>query len=166
MILARERPERQKGFTLIELLVVIAIIALLASVILVSASAARARGRDGKRIADMNQFAKALELYFNDNYGYPTSSPATGVLLSTSNVSGMVPKYLTQMPVSPEPADGGCSDLTGNAGYPALNNSYWYQSDSSGPGFATKYTLTFCLGAGLGGSLTSGAHYLAGGALH
>jgi len=154
------------GFTLIELLVVIAIIALLASVILVSASAARARGRDGKRIADINQMSKALELYFNDNYGYPTATSggsyqAAGVALSTLNV--LVPKYLAQLPVVAEPADGNCSDAT--SGYPTANNTYWYESDNQSQ-FATKYTMTFCLGVGLGGALTPGAHYLGGGALH
>ena len=163
---------RQGGFTLIELLVVIAIIALLSSVVLVAAQSARARGRDGKRIGDISQLAKALELYFNDNFGYPTAInvnsvySSTGVLLSnaTTTVQGLVPKYMKQLPAAPQPADGDCGNTSG--GYPALNNNYWYESDNK-PAQATIYTITFCIGVGqAGASLPPGAHYLANGALH
>ncbi|HTR18704.1 MAG TPA: prepilin-type N-terminal cleavage/methylation domain-containing protein [Candidatus Paceibacterota bacterium] len=50
------------GFTLIELLVVVAIIGLLASIILVSLTTARAKGRDARRLADLKEMANAMEL--------------------------------------------------------------------------------------------------------
>jgi len=62
-----------KGFTLIELLVVISIIALLATLAIVAVNQARAKGRDALRVNTLNQFRKALELYYNDHNKYPTS---------------------------------------------------------------------------------------------
>ena len=60
------------GFTLIELLVVIAIIGVLASIVLVFLSSARAKSRDAKRVATLQEMQKALELYYADNGKYPT----------------------------------------------------------------------------------------------
>ena len=64
---------RQKGFTLIELLVVISIIGLLSSIVLTSVNSARAKARDARRIADLNQIRTALEFYFDANGFYPQS---------------------------------------------------------------------------------------------
>ncbi len=155
-----------KGFTLIELLVVVAVIGLISSVVLVAAQAGRARGRDGKRLGDMSQMSKALELYFNDNYGYPTATDSLGayqvggVLLSTT-IKGLVPKYLSRLPDAPPTPDGSCT----NTNTPILNNLYWYQSDISS-NKASRYTIAFCLGFGQQGvNLGPGTHYLVNGAL-
>lgn len=64
---------RKQGFTLIELLVVIAIIGILASVVLASLNSAREKARDASRAAQVQEFAKALEIYFLDNGSYPCS---------------------------------------------------------------------------------------------
>ena len=55
------------GFTLIELLVVIAIIGVLAAVVLVSLNTARQRGRDAKRLADIDAVRLSLEVYADQN---------------------------------------------------------------------------------------------------
>lgn len=62
---------KPKAFTLIELLVVIAIIGLLSTIIAANMSAARAKGRDAKRISDMRTIQVALEEYYNDYGLYP-----------------------------------------------------------------------------------------------
>lgn len=65
----------EQGFTLIELLVVISIVGLLSSMVLVSTVHARQKSRDIKRIADMTQIRKALELYYQEFGKYPENEP-------------------------------------------------------------------------------------------
>ncbi|HEY4486216.1 MAG TPA: prepilin-type N-terminal cleavage/methylation domain-containing protein [Candidatus Paceibacterota bacterium] len=65
--------KQQKGFTLVELLVVIAIIGILSAVVYASLNTARERGRDAKRIGDLNNVRLALEFYFDDNGEYPAT---------------------------------------------------------------------------------------------
>ena len=65
--------QRQRGFTIIELLVVIAIIGLLASFALPALNSSRAKGRDARRVADMEALRNALGLYYESNNVYPDS---------------------------------------------------------------------------------------------
>lgn len=65
---------KQKGFTLIELLIVIAIIGVLASIVLLSLGDARISARDQQRVANIRNAQLAMELYHNDNGGYPGAS--------------------------------------------------------------------------------------------
>ena len=62
------------GFTLIELLVVVAIIGILSSIVLASLNSARVKGADAARISDVKSLETAMELFYNDNTGYPTSN--------------------------------------------------------------------------------------------
>jgi prepilin-type N-terminal cleavage/methylation domain-containing protein len=92
---------RSAGFTLIELLVVIAIIGILASIILVSLSAARSKGQDAARIEDVKSLKNAMEIYYDDHNGYPTSAGTSNgdVPLSDATLTAdLVPKYITSMP--------------------------------------------------------------------
>jgi prepilin-type N-terminal cleavage/methylation domain-containing protein len=56
----------KKGFALIELLVVLSIVGVLSGMVLVSVSEAREKARDTKRIQEIGQINKAIELYAND----------------------------------------------------------------------------------------------------
>lgn len=66
-----------KGFTLIELLVVIAIIGILASVILASLNSARAKGRDARRMEDLEQVRNAMILCYDKNNSYHLNGETT-----------------------------------------------------------------------------------------
>jgi len=54
-----------------------------------------------QRISDVKSFETAMELYYNDNSGYPTSNGSVNgdVLLSDAVLAGkLVPKYIASMP--------------------------------------------------------------------
>lgn len=102
--------KKQKGFTLIELLVVIAVIGLIASIISVALNDARARSRDLKRRTDLKQIYTALQLYFDDNGSYPTTSGAWWGACAYGNydtkgpngyVPNLAPKYIANLPIDP-----------------------------------------------------------------
>ena len=108
----------RRGFTLIELLVVIAIIGVLSAVVLAALNEARAGARDAKRKMDLQQIAKALDMYFLDVGRYPvevhcdssrgSSSSAcntvSGTNWDTSSqfVLALVPTYIPALPVDPQ----------------------------------------------------------------
>lgn len=71
------------GFTLIELLVVIAIIGLLSTFALISLDNSREKARDAKRIADVEQIQKALDLYYDAHGEYPISGNCNATIPNT-----------------------------------------------------------------------------------
>jgi general secretion pathway protein G len=149
--------QRGGGFTLIELLVVIAIIGLLASVVLVALNNTRAKSRDAKRVADINQMAKAFELYYNEYSTYPTVTAAgtmASVITSTGKVP-IVPKFLSKLPNAPAPNDGTCS----SASIAGANEYYMYANVAGAQYVTSTYAITFCLGAKTG-QLPAGPHTL------
>lgn len=129
---------KKNAFTLIELLVVIAIIGLLASIVLVSLNTARAKARDTKRKADVGQLQIALELYYDTNGQYPSSTGATSPNggWSNSNDSSWVTLQallMAYMPTLPhDPKESG-SNWPGNGAqsYAFFSHNYgcdqqWY----------------------------------------
>ncbi len=116
--LKRRLHELEQGFTLVELLVVIAIISILATVLLLQLGTARAKARDAKRVADINQVRSALELYFDDNATYPQST----------DMSGLAPKYLVKVPLDPLTVGCAVTAYTGAGCYGyAYNGTTKYQ---------------------------------------
>lgn len=119
---------KKKGFTLIELLVVIAIIGLLATIAVVALSNSRSRARDARRLADIKQIQTALQLYYHEQGGYP-SSLGTSIATGTS-------VYMALVPNAPMPNETNCT---------VAQNTYTYTSAT-----ADTYTLTYCIGSKTG----------------
>ncbi len=135
-----------RGFTLIELLVVIAITGLLASIVLVSLNSARKKARDARRIADLQQIKKALELYYSNNGHYPPPSTEPSCVYNQHcfasswswnwpQVGTMLSPYLSKLPKDPLNTPYGCSPYqndcfiyqygdVGNPDAPYLGNAY------------------------------------------
>ena len=67
----------KKGFTFIELMLVIVILGILAALTSFTFLSSLKRGRDAKRKADLEQVRKALEMYYEDERQYPTTSNVT-----------------------------------------------------------------------------------------
>jgi|GEM_PF-1333643 len=125
--------KNNKAFTLIELIVVIAIIGVIAGISMVSYSTIRQKGRDTKRIKDIEQIQTALKLYFYNESSYPQTLNFGHSLIGSSSPTN----YMGIIPQAPTPADGICSES---------ENSYYYSANPSG----SSYTLTFCLGHQIG----------------
>ena len=114
---------KERGFTLIELLVVIAIIGILSSVVLASLNTARQKSRDARRISDVKQVQLALELYFDSNGSYPSTS---GAAIPAALVSG---GFMPAVPTDPG------------------SNTYTYVQISSGSDYLLRAQLEATNGA-------------------
>lgn len=123
MLKALKKLSDEKGFTLVELLVVIAIIGILATLLILQLGVARSRARDAKRIADVNQVRSALELYFDDNGQYPST---------TQLGNELSPRYLQNLPQ--DPLSSSC------AGYSGAEGCYGY-AWSPTTGRAVRYQI-------------------------
>ncbi|MFA4996193.1 MAG: prepilin-type N-terminal cleavage/methylation domain-containing protein [Patescibacteria group bacterium] len=75
----------RKGFTLIELLVVITIIGILATVIIINVSKARAKASDARRKSDISQIAKAIKMFYTEKGEYPHNPSQDTVHLGRDN---------------------------------------------------------------------------------
>ncbi|MFA6466472.1 MAG: type II secretion system protein [Patescibacteria group bacterium] len=78
--------KRQKlGFTLVELLVVIAIIGIISTAAVVNLNHFKAKARDARRLSDITQIRKALEIYnYTTGDDYPAEDGRCSGLLSIS----------------------------------------------------------------------------------
>jgi general secretion pathway protein G len=100
----------KSGFTIIELLVVMVILAVLVSVGLGSYISSQTKSRDARRKTDLQNIARALEIYYNDQGGYPVSSGNAGIagqpwgdpFVDPDNPSETV--YMNVLPA--DPSDG------------------------------------------------------------
>lgn len=103
------KENKSGGFTLIELLVVISILGILSGVVIASVNTARIKARDAKRMSDIRQIDKAIQMYmFNENKPAPSF---TGVVINDRS-SGwpqlelILANYIKKMPQDPLSAPG------------------------------------------------------------
>jgi hypothetical protein len=120
----------------------------------------------GHRLSDVHQLQTALELFYNDNGGYPAATSATiggitGVgtvaagATATTNGTTWSTYFANTWPTAAAPADGTC---TNGASQAANNNVYNYVPGGTvSNGVYPTYNLTFCTGATTGG-LSAGPH--------
>ncbi len=159
-----------RGFTLIELLVVIAIIAILASIILASLNQARSKSRDARRVADLKQVQLALELYNNDNGGYPVQGTYGNLVQASGAGAALVAgNYISVIPTDPGSYAYKYASLTGSGASAALCsaapcNSYVLiaQIENATPAstFASSYQGTAYSGGQTGcGTAAAGGYY-------
>lgn len=151
--------ETNRGFTLIELLVVVAIIGLLASLVLISLGAVRAKSRDARRIADIKTLREALDSYYINFKSYPlntscaSSNSRTVTLNKTSpDTNGNINDNLIGASIIKtrvfDPISGSLDGITYNFYYNSCASNGDYNPDPN-PDSATReaeyYSITFVL---------------------
>ena len=101
------------GLTLIELMIVMALVAILAMTLWGNFFTSLTKGRDSRRKQDFDAISKSLELYYNDNRGYPLPTIIQwGTAFTNPNNSTVV--YMQKLPTDPTyPSFSYCYDSDG-----------------------------------------------------
>ena len=121
-------PARKKkdGFSLIELVVAMGVMMVLsAGVMSQIGSGSQKYGRDTRRKSDLSSVASSLEIYRNDNAGYPPCAPVgAGCEVNSASIPGLA-NYLNSWPTDPlgatsrvysyRPFDSGGGNCNGSA---------------------------------------------------
>lgn len=119
-------PER--GFTLIELLVVVSIIGLLASVVMVSLNSAKAKGRDARRMRDIEEIHTAIELYITDHGNAPDGFAVDKDSASWNDLATVLAPYIKKLPIDPCGTSSSC--VVDNPGPDGTWLAYVYKGPS------------------------------------
>ena len=159
---------RNKGFTLIELLVVLSIISLLSSIVLTSLTSVRAKARNAKRNADIEQLRNAFNLSLNGSNSLPDSGTGNWSCISSScyegwsiyptnaTIDAFLAPSMSQKPSDPTGGKRGYGGYIylfnwggGSVGYGVFTAGsyiFWilelpYNSTSCGPGITYNVTV-------------------------
>ncbi|MBI4120854.1 MAG: type II secretion system protein [Parcubacteria group bacterium] len=118
--------QTHKGFTILELLVVLAVIGMLMSVVIVSMTGIKEKGRDATRLQHLQATQNALNLYYTNHSKFPVFASATTITGDDAfSVLLEGELFISEVPRDPQ--------------HPV--RTYTYQSNASG----SDYTITFCL---------------------
>ncbi|MFA7663111.1 MAG: prepilin-type N-terminal cleavage/methylation domain-containing protein, partial [Patescibacteria group bacterium] len=120
-----KKQKNKSGFTLVEILIVIAIIGILATIAVIAMLSARVKANDTKRVYDVSQIKKALDLYYFEVGKYPNESEieVDGYLAGEIALPGESNQiYMHQIPTAPK-ADGDCTDLQNKYDYVKLRDN-------------------------------------------
>ena len=122
-----------KAFTLVEVLAVVAVIGILSALAIGPIRAAKIRGRDSQRKADLNLVSQGLDLYLSEKKVLPgTASGSCNVTYTSkdSNWAGVLETAV--LPYIPARAGQGLPKD------PANNTTYFYTYTCTSP---SSYTL-------------------------
>lgn len=130
---------KKSGFTIIELLVVIAVIAVIVSISLGLFGSPRAKSRDARREADMQEIHNALNLYINDRGAYP-NCPLTQLNGSDDCLTADLKAAGSIQTVPKDPQNtGSCAGLPDSPS--ASSYVYCYEAVNNGTAFVLYYHL-------------------------
>jgi len=121
----------KSAFTLLELLVVISIIGLLSTLAVVALSSSRTKARDAKRVTEVNQMVKAIELYYDKKGYYPEYTTSLRCNSSTSLTGLVAENIMAFIPVDPKntsTAPRYCYEYLGMGTSDTIFESAWYCS--------------------------------------
>jgi general secretion pathway protein G len=113
-------PRKLFGFTLLELLVVMAIIGILAAIGIASYGTVQSKARDARRKSDLENVARALEMYRNDVGSYPAAISLDGSEFHNPTQPSVI--YMQKTPEDPR-------------------GTYLYEPQSVGSGTNNAYLL-------------------------
>lgn len=143
---------KYKAFTLVELILVMALLAILTVLLIGNLNSSLKKGRDAQRKNDLAQLQRALELYYEDNKGYPSFTSIFGKKLC-QDLTCVVGEagYMVKTPNDPNTASYQYIYYpapTGSSGkssyyylYSYIENDLDKGSNVSIPGFVNPYDL-------------------------
>lgn len=121
-----QRVHRQDGISILEFLVVISIVILLSGVLMLAFRDPKKDARDARRLTDVKEFARALEMYSSDHRSYPIAAALTAITGTDSVSAALTGSGLLSKPI-----------------VDPLMPTYEYRYQTNGS--ASNYHIQFCL---------------------
>lgn len=78
-------PQKNRGFTLLEILVVIAVIGILAAILVPRFTGIQTDAKKKQAMAELGSLKTAVEVYRNNNNGYPAAATWDSLLVAQTN---------------------------------------------------------------------------------